>query len=74
MVNGWTLERRQRQAELIRSWRPWASSTGPRSLEGKELVSRNAWKGGHRAELRELRKAANAMLKEHRELLRLLKP
>ena len=68
------MERRQRQAELIRNWRPWAKSTGPRSLEGKERVSRNAWKGGHRAELRELRKAANAMLKEHRELLRLLMP
>jgi hypothetical protein len=36
MVNGWTLERRRRQAELIRCWRPWEQSTGPRSPEGKE--------------------------------------
>ncbi len=68
MVNGWTLERRQRQAELIRSWRPWASSTGPRSLEGKERVSRNAWKGGHRAELRELSKMVNEHVRLSREL------
>ena len=68
MVNGWTLERRQRQAELIRSWRPWAKSTGPRSLEGKERVSRNAWKGGHRAELRELTKALNTELAEMRRI------
>ena len=68
MVNGWTLERRQRQAELIRNWRPWAKSTGPRSLEGKELVSRNAWKGGHRAELRELSKMVNEHVRMAREL------
>ncbi len=68
MVNGWTLERRQRQAELIRNWRPWEQSTGPRSQEGKELVSRNAWKGGHRAELRELTKALNTELAEMRRI------
>jgi len=68
MANGWTLERRQRQAELIRSWRPWAKSTGPRSLEGKERVSRNAWKGGHRAELRELSKMVNEHVRLSREL------
>ena len=30
MAKGWTPERRARQAELIRSWRPWEQSTGPR--------------------------------------------
>jgi hypothetical protein len=39
MVNGWTLERRARQAELIRQWMPWAKSTGPRSPEGRQRVS-----------------------------------
>ena len=68
MVNGWTLERRQRQAELIRNWRPWAKSTGPRPPEGKELVSRHAWKGGHRAELRELSKMVNEHVRISREL------
>ena len=69
MVNGWTLERRQRQAELIRSWQPWAKSSGPKSLEGKERASRNAWKGGHRAELRELSKMVNEHVRISRELV-----
>ena len=71
MVNGWTLERRQRQAELIRNWRPWAKSTGPRTAEGKARVSRNAWQGGHRAQLRELSKTLNAELAEMRRFNRM---
>ena len=71
MVNGWTLERRQRQAELIRNWRPWAKSTGPRTPEGKARVSRNAWQGGHRAQLRELSKELNAELAEMRRFNRM---
>jgi hypothetical protein len=54
MANGWTPERRARQAELIRSWKPWDRSTGPRTAEGKARVSRNAHKGGTRAVLRTL--------------------
>lgn len=60
MSSGWTLERRQRQAELVRSWKPWEQSTGPITREGKAAVSRNAWQGGHRAQLRELSKLVNA--------------
>ena len=69
MGNGWTLERRQRQAELIRQWKPWAKSTGPRSSGGKERVSRNAWTGGHRQELRELTKLVNAEVRAARDLV-----
>jgi hypothetical protein len=69
MANGWTLERRQRQAELIRQWKPWVQSTGPKSAEGKALVSRNAWRGGYRAELRELTKLVNAEVRHARELI-----
>ena len=69
MANGWTPERRARQAELIRSWRPWAKSTGPKSMEGKERVSRNAWTGGHRAQLQELTKMVNAEVRASRELV-----
>ena len=69
MVNGWTLERRQRQAELIRQWKPWVQSTGPKSPEGRERVSRNAWTGGHRAQLRELSKMVNAEVRAARELV-----
>ena len=68
MATPWTLERRQRQAELIRQWRPWEQSTGPRTPEGKARVSRNAWKGGHRAELRELTKMVNEHVRLSREL------
>lgn len=55
MANGWTPERRARQAALIQQWRPWEQSTGPASVEGKTRSSRNGWKGGIRAQLRELR-------------------
>lgn len=30
-MNGWTPERRVRQAELIGNWKPWKRSTGPRT-------------------------------------------
>src|ERR1700761_2169098 len=29
MSNGWTPERRMRQAALIANWKPWSHSTGP---------------------------------------------
>jgi deoxyribodipyrimidine photolyase len=69
MVNGWTLERRARQAELIRTWKPWEQSTGPKSAEGRLRVGRNAWTGGHRAELRELSKLVNAEIRQAREMV-----
>ncbi len=69
MVNGWTPERRARQAELIRGWRPWEQSTGPTSAEGRLRVSRNAFKGGHRQTLRELVRAVNAEVRLARELV-----
>ncbi len=66
MATPWTLERRQRQAEQIRRWKPWEQSTGPRTHEGKARVSRNAWQGGHLAQLRALSKALNVELAEMR--------
>ena len=65
----WTPERRAWQAELIRQWQPWAKSSGPRSPDGKERVSRNAWTGGHRAEMRELSKMVNAKCRQARDLI-----
>ena len=67
--NGWTLERRAKQAESIRLWKPWKQSTGPRSPDGKERVSRNAWTGGHRGQLRELTKMVNEQVRQARELV-----
>ena len=54
MANGWTLERRARQAERIREWCPWERSSGSKTEAGKAVVARNAWKGGSREALREL--------------------
>lgn len=68
-MNGWTPERRKRQAELIRRWAPWAKSTGPKSQEGKAAVSRNAWRGGHRQQLRELSKLVNHEVMQAQEII-----
>ena len=57
MANGWTPERRARQAELIHRWKPWERSTGPKTDEGKARVAQNAYRGGVRPLLRELARA-----------------
>ncbi|GAB1387354.1 hypothetical protein MASR1M59_25020 [Melaminivora sp.] len=62
MATPWTLERRQRQAELIRQWQPWKQSTGPQTAEGKARSSRNAYKGGYRQQLQQLTQELNAEL------------
>ena len=38
----WTPASRAKQAELIRTWRPWDHSTGPKTPEGKAIASKNA--------------------------------
>lgn len=53
-MNGWTPERKARQSLLIQQWQPWKQSTGPKSPAGKRTVAGNAWKGGHRQELRDI--------------------
>ena len=68
-TNGWSLKRRAKQAESIRLWKPWVQSSGPRSPDGKERVSRNAWTGGHRVQLRELTKMVNEQVRQARELV-----
>lgn len=57
MANGWTSERRARQAAQIHQWKPWGRSTGPKTGPGKARVSCNAFKGGTRSLLRELARA-----------------
>jgi hypothetical protein len=70
MSSQWTPERRAKQAEAIKRWRPWERSTGPRTPEGKAAAAANgakAWPhSGARASLRELRR----LLREQREALR----
>lgn len=48
-------------------WQPWSKSTGPTTLEGKAVVSRNAWQGGQRARLRQLSKMVNEELRQSQE-------
>ena len=57
MANGWTLEHRKRQSEAIRRWKPWESSTGPKTRAGKAKVAQNYYKGGHRPLQRRIAKA-----------------
>ena len=70
MGSGWTHERRARQAELIRTWRPWEKSTGPRSDEGKARTARNGFKGARWLTTRELSKAVNELLRRQRDSFR----
>ena len=64
-MNGWTTQRRQRQAQLIKQWQPWQHSTGARTLEGKAIASRNAFKGGERQQL----KAISQLLRDAKLVL-----
>ena len=52
-----TPEHRRLRAALIREWKPWEKSTGPKSAEGKAKVAQNAYRGATRQLLRELRRA-----------------
>lgn len=65
----WTPEQRQRQREAIQKWKPWEQSTGPKSHDGRQRVSRNAWTGGYRAQLSELSKLVNAECRQARDLV-----
>lgn len=40
--NGWTPERRQRQAQIIHNWQPWQHSTGATTPDGKQRAKMNA--------------------------------
>jgi hypothetical protein len=72
--NGWTPERRARQSQKIREWKPWQQSTGPRTLKGKQKTSQNAWDHGFRSKdmveindfLRRQRNYINALKTRHR--------
>lgn len=48
-----TPEHRAKRAELIRRWKPWEKSTGPKTPEGKSRSAHRGFKGGTREMLRE---------------------
>ena len=72
--SGWTPERREKMRTLIHSWAPWQQSTGPRTPEGKARVSRNGYKGGKRADLREALRLMREFDRETRRLREYITP
>jgi hypothetical protein len=68
MKNGWTNERRAKQALAIKRWKPWEASTGPRSDAGKAASSGNAWKGGKRPKLRTIQRKIAAIFAELQQM------
>jgi hypothetical protein len=48
-MTAWTAERKARQSALIRAWKPWEASTGPRTATGKAASARNRQKALERA-------------------------
>ena len=66
-AKGWTPERRKRQSEAIRQWKPWQQSTGPKSPEGRAVVARNAWTGGHWLMLRQAVSEMNQVIRQQRK-------
>lgn len=40
------------RAQLIRRWKPWEKSTGPKTPEGKKKAAMRGFKGAERALLR----------------------
>ena len=64
---GWTPERRKKQSEAIRRWKPWNQSTGPKSPEGRAAVARNAWTGGHWLMLRKAISEMNEVIRQQRK-------
>ena len=63
-------ERRSQQSKAIGRWKPWEQSTGPRSPEGKAVVSQNAFAGDELVEMRQLIQKLNRILHMQKEWLR----
>ena len=67
----WTPESRAKQAELIRTWRPWEQSTGPKTPEGKAVSSMNAIVHGlDTAEQRAFMKRVASYMRDQRKALK----
>lgn len=65
----WTQEARQKQAQLIHSWKPWLNSTGATTFEGKQTSKMNALKHGcYSSSISDLRRAFREYLININEL------
>ena len=69
MAHGWTPERRARQSQLIRNWKPWDQSTGPTTEEGKLKAAKNSFKGGVREELRDAMRLVKGYMRKQEEFM-----
>ena len=69
MSNGWTDERKARQSQSIQDWKPWESSTGPQSPEGKARVRMNGYRGAKRERSRALARVVRDLLTSQVRLL-----
>jgi hypothetical protein len=71
MSNGWTPERKKRQAAFIRDWKPWVRSTGPKTDGGKAASAMNARRHGMRSRrVLDESKMLRAMIRQCRESAR----
>ncbi|MBU6994043.1 hypothetical protein [Ferrovum myxofaciens] len=70
MANGWTSERKARQSAMIRAWKPWAASTGPKTEKGKAESSQNRQKALDTAR-QEIESAQKALAQAEQNLERL---
>ena len=69
----WTLEERQKQAELIQQWKPWKTA-GVKTPAGKAISRMNAYKhGGRFAEIRDFAKTMTEWKKELTQLFKSMK-
>jgi hypothetical protein len=67
------MEQKLRQSEAIQRWKPWESSTGAKTDEGKLTVSKNAIKDGESLNHRKFVKDLNRLLGMQRNTIKLYK-
>ena len=68
MSVAWTPERKARQAELIKLWRPWETTQGPVTPEGKKRSAMRGYKGDPRGTLAEARRLARLISNDEKAL------
>ena len=70
-ARNWTEEQKRQQSQRIQTWKPWESSTGPRTKQGKAIASRNSLKHGMRSQQAIVSsQEAQEYLKQARELIK----